>query len=552
MTNNTPNQSNYQTNQNFDIDINQVYTDFIQEIDANRSIVNIQVNTTALNNFDLKTIAGLGNFLKVESTPQESRAHAFYRLIGLPIVDKNGQYYNPGLDTVDGNKNITLSDKIKIANHQDEKFKSISLQRENYVNNILNIFNQTPTTITASALALTSTLHTRAFSIPTTNTNPLSYNGSDQQYTANFDSIVGKYHIDLSTYMDASGNIPSPQLMMNRFHFIQPFIVDSRIDFTVNPSARRVAVPFVTSKKNLLVAENTFVKRPLIEKVIRDRFTANQNNTISSSQQKIIDYILNVPTVKQDNLISQMVNNIYKTGAQAQFEKYLFMIQAMCVQLVKSQKDIQKAQSLYYWVPIPSIMGPEGGSEVQGIIISQSLSNNLITDQDRSIINLTLNQAANNFDTSSSEADGIPDLGGFAFDGGSKFFDLTFNSDTSTSLGDIASTQLDNLNKKRNHDLGIANSALQSIETIMGEWSGLGLCDIIAIMGSLYTMDKNMLLGFLDQDAFARANSQLGLNVTQPPTVTDALNAFVTSVNNYYHLMDDIYKNLANSNGLSI
>ena len=30
----------------------------------------------------------------------------------------------------------------------------------------------------------------------------------------------------------------------------------------------------------------------------------------------------------------------------------------------------------------------------------------------------------------------------------------------------------------------------------MGEFSGLGLCDIIAVMGALYIMPKASLLGF--------------------------------------------------------
>lgn len=548
----TPNQSNFQTNQNFDIDLQEVYNDFIQEIDANRSIVNLQVNTTVLNSFNIKTIASLANQLKIESTPQESRAHAFYRLIGLPVVGGSGQFYNPGLDNISGNKTIYLSDKITIANSISSDFKALSLQRENYPNGWLALFNQQPVTITSSALSLSSSTQTRQFSVPTTVTDPTSFVPGNQKYTPSLNSIVGKYHTQLTAYVDANGNKPnSSTLAATRYHFIQPFQVDPRIDFTVNPSSRRVAVPFVPSKKNLLVAENVFVKRPLIEKVIRDRFTSTQGAVVSSSQQQIIDYILNVPTVKQDNLISQMVNDIYNTGEQALFEKYLFMIQAMCTKLVKAQLDIQLVQSRYYWAPAPAVNGPEGGSSVQGIIISSTMPTNLITIADNSIIQQSLRQSANKFDTSSSEADGTPDLGGFAFDGGTKFFDLTFDDDTSTALGDINNTQLTNLNKKRDHDLSTANTALQDIEVIMGEWSGLGLCDIIAVMASLYTMDQNKLLGFLDDDALGRCSNQLGIDTSSAGDVSDALQALVTSVNNYYHLMDDIYKNLATSNGLT-
>jgi len=559
MANNvTPNQANFQTNQNFNININEVYQDFIKEIDENRSIVNVQVNNAQLNQFNINTISSLGRVLKVESVPQESRAHAFYRLIGLPVISQSNAFYNPGLDTIGGPRTIYLSDKITIANNQDNKFKALSLLRENYINKVLNIFNVTPTTITASTLSLTSSITTRSFTIPTAkNTDPFSFSAADQQYVPSFNSIVGANQVSLFQYQDEFGAFPDiSNLSFNRYHFIQPFIVDARIDFSVNPSSRKVAVPFTPSKNNLLISENTYVKRPLLEKVIRDRLSANQNVTVSTSQQKIIDYVINVPTVKNDSLIQQFIGNIntYNTSQLSQFEKFLFIIQAMCEQLVKAQLNIQLAQSRYYWIPITSNIGPEGGSDIKGIIISNSLSNTLITVQDRAIINGTLNQFANTFETASSETNGTPDLGNTIFDGGTKFFNLTFNSDTSRSLGDIVSNQLNYLNKKRDHDLGVANSALQTIETIMGEWGGLGLCDIVAIMGALYTMPQASLVGLLDIDAFNRMLVSLNLQQNQPEKndIVQSLQDFTNTVNDYYNLTNDIYKNLALNNGLNL
>ena len=558
--NKTPLQSNFQTNQNFTIDINKIYSDFIQEIDANRSISNLNFFVTGANKtFKIETIASLGNLLKIESTPQESRAHCFYRLIGFPVVAQGGKsYYNPGLDTYNP---ANLANKINVANNQDPNFLTLSLLRENYNNGILADFNVTPPTLTSSALSLTSSLHTRAFSVPVTNTTPFSFSPVDQQYTASLNSIVGYHQVVLTEYTDQTGTTPTTvsaggkEIFKNgnRYHFIQPFQVDPRIDFTVNPASYRVGVPFVDNKKALLVAENTFVKRPLIEKVIRDRFVSTQDAVISPSQQQLISYVLNVPTVKNDQLIQQMVTNIYNQGSAApiiQFEKFVLIINAMCRVLVDAQKQIQKIQSLYYWLPLPSSIGPEGGSEINPPIVSSSLPSTLITAQDQSIINLSLSQLANTFDTQTAPTDGIPDLGDFAFDA----FQLTFNSDTSSSLGDNVSTELNTLLKKRTTDLTSANTALQTIEIIMGEWSGLGLCDIIAIMGALYVMDENALVGFLDSNAQQRAVAQ-GIFVPNTDfsnsTIAQAMPAFINTVANFYHLMDDVYKNIAQNNGLN-
>jgi hypothetical protein len=542
----TPLQSNYQSGLNFNIDISQVYSDFIQEIDANRSISNLN-NFIAKSNsqFQLNTISTLSQYLKTESTPQESRAHCFYRLIGFPVISQNGNYYNPGTDP---DNVANLSNKISIANSVSPAFLTLSLMRENYVNTTLSYFNTTPPTLNASVLALSSSTNTRAFSIPVSNTDPFNYNASNQQYSANLNSKVGQYQVTLGNYTDETGNLPTIfNIFTTRYHFIEPFIVDPRIDFTVNPSSRRVSVPFAANKKSLLIAENTYVKRPLIEKVIRDRYVSTQNAVISSSQQSIIDYVLNVPTIKNNQLLQQMVTNIYNQGptTTAQFEKFLFIIQTMCSALNKAQLTIQQVQSYYYWLPQPSTIGPEGGSTVDAPIISTNLPSILITTRDQSIINLTLSQIANTFDTQTAPLNGIPDVGGFVFDA----FNLTFNSDTSASFGNNVTTELNTLTGTRTTDLTAANTALQTIEIIMGEWSGLGLCDIVAIMGALYVMDINALLGFLDASAQQRAIAQ-GVVTTQAslPTVTDAQTSFVNTVANFYNLMDDIYKNISQNN----
>ena len=551
---NTPLQSNYQTNQNFAIDINAIYSDFIQEIDANRSITNINLFVTGANTtFNITTIAGISQKVKIEATPQESRAHCFYRLIGFPVVSQGGgQYYNPGFDS--GNT-ANLPNKITIANSQDPKFLTLSILRENYVNGILADFNTTQPTLTSSALSLTSSVHTRSFSVPVTSIDPFDFSAADQQYTANLNTIVGANTLLLTNYTDETGatigTVTAGGIEIfqkaNRYHFIKPFMVDPRIDFTINPACRRVAVPFVSNKKALLISEGTYIKRPLIEKVIRDRFTSTQGAVISTSQQQAIDYILNVPTVKNDALIQQMVTNIYNQGDDtAQFEKFVLIINSMCVALYKAQQIIQTIQSRYYWLPLPSTIGPEGGSDIKPPIISTSLPTNLITQgYDQPIINLTLNQLANTFDTQTAPLNNIPDLGGFAFDA----FQLTFNSDTSTSLGDNTNMELTTLLKNRTTALTAANTALQTIEIIMGEWSGLGLCDIIAIMGSLYVMPEDDVIGFLDAAAQQRAIAQ-GIFTTQTTlaNVSQAQTSFVNTVANFYHLMDDIYLSVSNRN----
>lgn len=556
-SNKIPNPSNYQDSQNFNIDIDSLYNDFIKEIDANRSIVNIsnQGNQAFLNNFKKETIASLINLVKVETSPQESRCHTFFRLLGFPVVSKDFDFYNPGFDIVDMksmglSRSISLDDKINVANNSIDGFRLLSLFRENYINRFLKTFSLN-LSITASALALSSSTNIRSFAVPVQSIDPFDMAPASQTYVASLKSQVGQLdQALLLNYVDEQGNKPDQsQLASNRFHFIKPFIVDARIDFTVAPTSRKVAVPFVSDKSNLLIAENTFVKRPLLEKIIRERLASDdQSATLGTADQSIRDYILNTALVKDEDIIKQMTSNnsIYKLSEQQQFSKYLHIIGAMAVKLVEAQKKMQEAQSIYYWVPVPSTTGPEGGSTVKDIIINTNFPQELLTAADKSIINLSLKSAANQFNSQTASVSGTADLGNFVFSP----FTTTFDSDTTTSLGDSASENLTTLNENRNQHLTDANSALRTVEIIVGEFSGFGFCDIVAIMGALYIMPIEDLLGLLDADAFARMQKVLNLKETPSRTgnIEDVMNSLIQRVKDFYNLMDAFYQDVLKNN----
>lgn len=189
-----PNQANYQDNQNLDIDIDKIYTDFIQEIDANRSIVNIsnQGNQAFLNNLNKNNITSLAKLVKVETTPQESRCHTFFRLIGFPVVAEDGRYYNPGFDIVKtASKNITIDKKIEIANSAIKGFRYFSFRRETYINSILQTFSLNES-ISAIALALSSSTQIRPFSVPVTVTDNFDTSIESQSYASNLLGQIGK------------------------------------------------------------------------------------------------------------------------------------------------------------------------------------------------------------------------------------------------------------------------------------------------------------------------------------------------------------------------
>jgi hypothetical protein len=559
MADTIPNQANYKDDQNFEIDINKVFNDFIMAIDKVRSYTNVSTitNQSAISVFSSgdSTLAKLKSQVTTEATPQESRCHAFFRIIGFPVVSSAFKMYNPGHDIVfNPDRKIgprVSAAKLSIAASPIDKFRDLSIEREKYVSKTLDIFSH-PTSIDAGTLALSSGANIRQFAVPfIVNSEPFDMDPKSQQYVIDVNSTVGAISQPLTLYIDVIGQTPSKAtpLLAQRTHIIKPFMVDPVIDFTVNDATKLISVPFVPSKAELFVKDGPggYVNRPIIEQVIRDRFTVgNQEETTGTADQSVIDYIKSIPAIQDEEIINQVSSgDVYKLGEQTQFVKYINMIRAMMASLVEAQLAIRDAQSKYYWVPVPASNGPEGGCTVQGVFLSDKVTSDFITPRDRDIIQSKVKVTINQINAQTASTEGVPDVGGFAFDS----FKTTFGPDTTTAMGDSSAQSLQELTDKRSADLKKASDALRTIEIIMGEFSGLGLCDIIAVMGSLYIMPKDSLLGFLDDDALDRMNIALSLNESSPG-IESAMGDFSSTVKDFYNLMDKIYQDLSQNNGL--
>jgi len=88
MTEQVLNQASYQDIQNFDIDIDKIYNDFILAIDKVRSYNNTSSisSQSAISFFQSKNLSKLRSSVSTEITPQESRCHAFLRIIDLVLT----------------------------------------------------------------------------------------------------------------------------------------------------------------------------------------------------------------------------------------------------------------------------------------------------------------------------------------------------------------------------------------------------------------------------------------------------------------------------------
>ena len=89
---------------NIDDDIESLKKRFIAPIDAIRSKARPAINQPGnKKNTGTESIKNDFKDLQIDNIrPLESRAHAFYRMLGLPVVGSENSFYNPGFDPFGG------------------------------------------------------------------------------------------------------------------------------------------------------------------------------------------------------------------------------------------------------------------------------------------------------------------------------------------------------------------------------------------------------------------------------------------------------------------
>ena len=528
-------------------------------IDRIRSYINIDDNKEHLDkDISLRAYYNgtIGNSkLSPSETPQESRCHAFYRIIGFPIISKSHGFYNPGHDAVTGEKKITPAMKGNRAADPIDGFFELSAERERSVNTFLKLFSDN-TTIGAAVTAL-SGINIRDFIAPFKDPNALEskFEIKNQGYDIEDDSTVGYNDVKLNQYVNSDSETFSG-FSKKRYHFIKPFAVDPRIDISV-PVEKKMAVPFTLDPSNRIVSsfsvdtkttQKAVVNPPLIEAIIIERSIGEGGVVkLGGLDQSTIDAIKSIEGIQDEQLVKDISSgNVYELPRAQQFVYYLNVIRAMVVQLVAALKIIEEIQSDYYWLPIPSITGPENGCSVNKVFAKIFDNNNklkyLQTEKDKQIVI--------SFARTFAELD--PNLTAVTADIANlykKSYPLFFNKRGSNHLGDRVSEQLKSSEQERNKALTAANEQLKIIELIMGEYSGFGLADMIAIMGGLYLMPVKSLLGFLDEDAYDRAKKAPGLKGKipdeNPATIYVALDDLTKNVISLYNIMDEYMEEIA-------
>ncbi len=474
--------------QSADFDIESLYNKFIAPIEAVRSISapTILQNPRGTDE-DGKAVQRELDHANVNIIEaQESRAHAFYRCIGLPVVDQDYNIYNPGFNPKRTEKARIQSNSV--ADRVSQTVKLMTHKRESQTRNRHAVFQQQGLNASIYALVLPII---KKFQVLDKNKD-FTVN-DEQQFSIperklflnnNYTGIAGA----LSSFYESGG------------HILRPMVCDASIERTVMPATRLICEPFLTSVYDTVLELDTLLQRPKIEQIIKLRLSNfNPLSTLDESifiMDKSVDTnSLSLPDLRRIALALLDENDIndkdlldrisVNNTELIQLNNLVRTIKSVIDLLVAAVETISWVGTKIDWTPLPSVFGPEFGTDLGSFIIKKN--GNSSTELERRITQLSLKSQ----NSKRRFSEGELNMGSYAlnsFESMEKLFD-----------DELASA------KEMKYDyIRRGSNALRTIEIITGEISGLGLIDILAVYAAMWSIDLDVLISLLDNNAFSR------------------------------------------------
>lgn len=510
------NDNNFEDLQSIDADIESLFKKYIIPIDQLRSyarpILSADVSNTKT--FEDVLIEDSKNLESSTTSPMESRRHCFYRMLGLPVIDSQGRFYNPGFPL---NFNIKSHNEINsdifknlkslqsfIYLNERELFenKNIFLNKTNYLENIIS-----------------NVLYSYVGKFTTYKLSESIYEIDQQTNLIKEREEKGNIYSQLNTELEYDQDILElVKKYKTQKHVIIPLMVDPRLVNTVTPDNNLVCLPFLKDKNQLKINNSTELLRPGLELIIRQRLEdykldsnylktlsnilagSPQSSTISDEDyttlQDTVGAFYNFSFNKEVRDSLKKVNASGNSGDQElqnitnfQFKtvnKLIKTLKVCCKILHTSILNIEKVKSYINWAPQTGIDGPS--SKIDNKLNSFiNISNNTLNN---SLKELKIKKVSAEFRQKNFE-----DLGSFA----SPFHDNDFSENIS-----FYDEQINDINKKIEFYSSLGFTSLRNIELITGQVSGFGLVDVLAIYTALWSIDLDILISLLDDSAFER------------------------------------------------
>lgn len=473
-------------------DIDTLFNTYIRPIEEIRSKAKLSASAPVdINNSEDYLVEDFSKKNVDPNLKQESRAHAFYRALGMPVVSKDSGYYTPGFSTD--------KDSFKDAKKTIDSSFYKNTELVNFIRNreSLSADNDFIFSGTSEIQPIVYCLLSRySFPFAILDENASDHLTIDKQQISIDSRSLPLFRVSNPDYIEEIDTYVSKFKTVT--HPIKPFIVDPRIENIVTPSENKICVPFLKVGQNK--DGNQELIRPGLEAIIRLRlqdseldkdYLKNIENILKKDKNNKatsnVDYqtlAVSVTSLLEDAKLPDNLKDFTQSkvkGASAlQLDTIIYLtktIKSLVIQLAEAQKALDEVSSNINWVPIPPKTGP-GGSV--GWELSKVYSG-VYLEKEAKIKELKIQKI-----TSENSSKEFEKLGKFASPFiKNNYSDFTKNYDK----------QLKQLIQYNSEVSEKGFLALRHIEIIKGEISGLGLIDVLAIYYGLFSIDiKNLLL----------------------------------------------------------
>ena len=425
----------------------------------------------------------------------ENRAHAFYRLIGLPVISKDKtKFYTPGFQPIVNREYI--GNQLDVISNLSQDAMDMSKERQQSYEDRLYI---------SSNQNIDSVVYCVFLPYFSNKIQVL-----DKAKKDIFDKDNQSYEIDKelvdAILSDISEKPENKTISINK-HILKPFVVDPLIENTVTPPTNIVSAPFldkyIKNYVSISGSQTASYVPPRLETIIRYRLSdVNQvqleenqqflNNfsgvdTENENYQSTKDAIINVlNNTSLKNLTSASIINPNSRELIIIIKIYKLM-KYLADLLYENFSRLVTISSEITWEPLlqdakkwPST----NEKDDSGVYNSANVTSSPNTPLETALFNIKIKQIEKDIFAKYGPQD----------EQQSEFREKKESLDNS----------YEKLEGLKNELIQEAGDRLRVIEIITGKHSGVGLIDILAIYSALYAIDKKDLINLLDDNCFYR------------------------------------------------
>lgn len=426
----------------------------------------------------------------ITNRAQESRAHTYFRMLGMPVIRKDGTFYNPGYNPpVQVNR---TPDRPEETGNVDINIIQSQNARESEWRTRRTIFEQASLDASVYALVLGVADGMKKF-----------YIESDEQ---DFTESARRTVIS-PMYATRTGD-EITNFFETGYHRLRPFSVNPAT--VVKPGTRHVCQPFIKEKYRVTEthsSSNIALKRPGIELILRYRLKDDSESTAladaitaSITKAPIDTNLLDLAGLNQSDLVlvvAALANNDEINASTAKeilasltsyeilnINGFVKTIKALIKILAEAFRTIDEVTRQISWTPLPDKQGPEFDTRQANFVKRKA---------GRTELEKRLS------DLKSKKTETIPEPGK-----GLTNQDFAISPFIHNSTQRLYDKPIQNISDLITEEQDRGARALRDIELITGEVSGLGLIDIMAINVGLWSIDEGVLLSLVDDEAFER------------------------------------------------